>query len=301
MKKNEGVAQESVFKSMFGKYEVPKTLRFELKPIGKTAEHLKQAKVFEKDKLVDDHYHQIKYYFDAFHRKFINESLKNVSFSKDDIQSYYDALKKFKASNRDEKKKIKLLIEKEEAKLREKIVEAFNVTGNIWKEKFAKQGVEFDKEGVEILFEDAVLKALEKEFPVTPEDGKNTPAISFIDPTTGKPQNLFRAFDGFFTYFSNFNETKRNLYSAEDHDTAVANRAINENLRQFIENKIQLEDFSAEYRECGVTDGDVEKFGLKSYGSCLSQEEYFVNSFQFSEQAPVNFSRSNFRSRLASG
>ena len=272
MEKNQGVAQESVFKSMFGKYEVPKTLRFELKPVGKTAEHLKQAKVFEKDKLVDDHYHQIKYYFDAFHRKFINESLRNVSFTESDILPYYETLKKFKTSNKDEKKKIKITIEKEQDKLREEIVKAFDITGNTWKEKFLKHGVEFNKEGVEILFEDAVLEALEKEFPTMPADDKNAPAISFTDPVTGKLQNLFRSFDGFFTYFSNFNETKKNLYSTEDHDTAVANRAINENLRQFIENKIQLEDLMAEYRECGVTDEELEKFNLKSYNSCLSQD-----------------------------
>jgi CRISPR-associated protein Cpf1 len=77
-----------------GKYELSKTLRFELKPVGKTADLLKQNKVFEKDKLIDDNYHKIKYYFDLLHRKFIKEALTGIIFDFSDYYKNFLALKK---------------------------------------------------------------------------------------------------------------------------------------------------------------------------------------------------------------
>ncbi len=65
---------QSIFDQFTGKYQLSKTLRFELKPVGKTESFLKKNKVFEKDKTIDDSYNQAKFYFDTLHQKFINSA-----------------------------------------------------------------------------------------------------------------------------------------------------------------------------------------------------------------------------------
>src|SRR3990167_6412103 len=78
---------ENIFDPFIGKYSLSKTLRFELKPVGKTEDFLKTNKVFEKDQTIDDSYNQAKFYFVTLHQHFINESFalekaKNLPFSK---------------------------------------------------------------------------------------------------------------------------------------------------------------------------------------------------------------------------
>lgn len=266
-----GVKQASVFNSFTRKYQLSKTLRFELKPVGKTEEFLKKNKVFEKDKLIDDHYHEIKYYFDALHREFIDNALQNFSFAGEDYQKYIKTLEQLKLAKKEEKKKASQDFQKIEAGLREKIIEQFDETANAWKEKFRVNGIELKQDGVEILFEEAILSVLKIKFSNQPHDDINAPAIAFKDPITDKEKNLFDSFKGFFTYFYNFNETKRNLYSKEEKDTAVANRAVNENLRKFAENVIQFNERKGEYTACEFTKEEQEIFNLTFYNSCFSQ------------------------------
>lgn len=266
------MTQKNLFDDFTNLYELQKTLRFELKPIGKTADFLRENKVFEKDKLVDDHYHEIKYYFDALHREFIQEALQTVSFSPDEYQEYFNATKKLKLAKKEDKKQENKNLQKIEEKLRKTIVDQFNKTADDWKKQFAKEGIELKKDGVEILFEETILAALKEKFKNHLTGDPNAPDIMFTDPATGEKKNLFDSFKGFFTYFSNFNETKRNLYSDKEQDTAVANRAINENLRKFIENIFQFNEKKAHYLECGLTKKEQEAFDLDFYNRYLTQD-----------------------------
>ena len=65
----------SIFDNFTSKYSLSKTLRFELKPVGKTKELLEKNKVFKKDQTIDDSYNQAKPYFDKLHQDFINDAL----------------------------------------------------------------------------------------------------------------------------------------------------------------------------------------------------------------------------------
>lgn len=47
---------------------------------------------------------------------------------------------------------------------------------------------------------------------------------------------LIRRFGNFFTYFTGFNQNRENYYTTDEKATAVAYRAINENLLTFANN-----------------------------------------------------------------
>lgn len=61
--------------SFTNRYSVNKTLRFELKPIGKTLENFKIDKVLEKDKQLTEDFSKVKKYLDRFYRSYIEEKL----------------------------------------------------------------------------------------------------------------------------------------------------------------------------------------------------------------------------------
>lgn len=65
-------------KQFIGLYPVSKTLRFELKPIGKTQEWIERNHVLENDGERAENYPRVKDLIDAYHKNCINESLKNV-------------------------------------------------------------------------------------------------------------------------------------------------------------------------------------------------------------------------------
>src|SRR3989338_4775167 len=83
----------SVFDQFTNLYSLSKTLRFELKPEGKTLknmrEHLRwdeKLQTFFADQEVEDAYQTLKPIFDKLHEEFINDSLnseqvKNIDFS----------------------------------------------------------------------------------------------------------------------------------------------------------------------------------------------------------------------------
>lgn len=263
--------ETSVFDQFTGKYQLSKTLRFELKPLEKTRQFLKDNKVFEKDKAIDDHYHEIKYYFDTLHREFIQDALSGASFSVASYEKYKKAIERLKAVKNEDKKGERKHVKDIEAELRAELAQRFEEIGNNWKKAYAEKEIGFKKEGTEILFEEAILEALQKKFQDTSKDS-DAPPIEFTDPSTGEKKNLFGSFKGFFTYFSNFSNTKRNLYSAEEQDTAVANRAINENLHKFIDNIIQFNEKKDEYAKTGLTPDEERIFYLTLYDKCFTQD-----------------------------
>ncbi|MFA6375797.1 MAG: type V CRISPR-associated protein Cas12a/Cpf1 [Candidatus Paceibacterota bacterium] len=239
-------------------------MRFELKPIGKTQELIEANKVLEKDKLIDDNYHKIKYYLDLLHKKFIKEALSDISF---DLKDYYKASQVL--DKKDKKTRDTLRIE--ENKLRDILAVKYDLKANEWKEKY-KANFDLKKEGIEILFEKDNLNILKAEFLVKPTNDSSAPDIEYLEPLTAEKVNLFDSFKGFTTYFSGFNQTRRNFYSKDDSTTAVANRVVNENLRRFCENIKLFEDKKSNYREIVITDGERQIFDINSYNQCLTQD-----------------------------
>jgi len=194
-------------------YSLQKTLRFELKPIGKTLEHIKNSGIIESDETLEEQYAIVKNIIDKLHRKHIDEALSLVDFTK-----HLDTLKTFQELylKRGKTDKEKEELEKLSADLRKLIVSYLK--GNV-KEK-TQHNLNPIKERFEILFGKELFT--NEEFFLLAENEKEKKAI--------------QAFKGFTTYFKGFQENRKNMYSEEGNSTSIAYRIINENLPLFIEN-----------------------------------------------------------------
>ena len=62
-------------------YGLQKTLRFELQPIGKTAEHIKNNRLLENDEKRADDYETVKEIIDGYHKWFVDKVLKILSLA----------------------------------------------------------------------------------------------------------------------------------------------------------------------------------------------------------------------------
>lgn len=273
-----------IFDQFVNKYSLSKTLRFELRPAGKTQKMLEEARVFQKDEIVQSNYEQIKPFFDELHRKFVQDALKDVQL---DLAIYYEEFTKGRSAVSDrtgevdnEKKKIPLL-QREEEKLRKAVVSFFESCGNEWKRKEKYMGIKFKKDdgkeakALDILFCRGTIEVLQKEFPNETYEIAGQIYSTLGKDYDDKPVNVFKWFleEKFTTYFYRLHPSRKNFYVAEDKDTAIANRIVNENLRRFADNVWQYEQSREEYEKLGLNEVDLWKvFELNFYGSCLLQE-----------------------------
>jgi len=181
------------FKNLFS---ISKTLRFELKPIGKTQENFEKY-IFSNDKLKAEKFKIVKKYCDEYHKKFIEDCLSDFNDEKFNmlIEQYYSL---FILPDKDEK-----AFEDIKNSLRKIISEKFTKNEN-YKKLLGKELVsEFLKECYK-------------------NDSEKLEEI-----------NLF---EGFTTYFTGYNTNRENMYSSEDKHTCIAYRLIDENLPVFIKN-----------------------------------------------------------------
>lgn len=193
--------ETSFFKNFTKQYSLSKTLRFELKPIGKTLESIQNKGLLEQDNQRAESYKKVKKLIDEYHKYFIELALKDARLTK--LQEYYDLYIQSK-EERDDKAFTKV---KED--LRKEIVNA--LTKDEHKEMFARL---FSKE----LIKEDLVEWINKH------------------PDYAGDLKFVKEFDSFTTYFTGFNENRKNMYSADDKSTAIAYRIIHENLPKFIEN-----------------------------------------------------------------
>jgi len=203
----------------FNLYSLQKTVRFELKPIGETAsfvegfknEGLKRVVSEDEQRAVD--YQKVKEIIDDYHRDFIEESLSHFSeqVSKDDLEQAFHLYQKLKAAKVEEREKALKEWEALQKKLREKVVKCFSDSN---KARFSR----IDKK--ELIKEDLInwLGAENRE--------EDIPTVE--------------TFDNFTTYFTGFHENRKNIYSKDDHATAISFRLIHENLPKFFDNVISF-------------------------------------------------------------
>ena len=105
-------------KQFIGIYPVSKTLRFELRPVGKTQEWIEKNKVLESDEQKAEDYPRVKALIDDYHKVCIRESLKGVHF---DWCPLKNAIEVNRKDNNDDTKKA---LEKEQEKMRKQIAVA---------------------------------------------------------------------------------------------------------------------------------------------------------------------------------
>lgn len=251
------------FEDFTNLYELSKTLRFELKPIGNTQKMLEDEKVFEKDETIHNKYIKTKPFFDKLHREFVDEALADISLS--GLDEYLKLLKEWKVDKKNKEKQKTL--EKNQEKLREEIVGFFNTKAKSWAEnKYSDLGLK--NKDTEILFEEGVFKLLKHKY------GKEKEA-EILDEASGEMISIFHSWKGFVGYFDKFHATRKNFYKADGTTTALATRIIDQNLKRFCDNLDVYESvknkivFSELEKELSAKLDNV--FNLNYYNICVLQ------------------------------
>lgn len=191
-------------KDLTGQYSLSKTLRFELKPIGKTLEHIERKGLLTQDEQRAEEYELMKGIIDRYHKAFITMCLRNCKIKVNNTDDELDSLEEYSSllskSKRDADDEDKL--EKIKENLRKQIVNAFK-SGNTYGDLFKKE----------------LIKNHLPDF-VTDEEEKQ----------------VVEHFCNFTTYFTGFHDNRKNMYSDEAKSTAIAYRLIHENFPRFFDN-----------------------------------------------------------------
>lgn len=191
------------FNDLTGLYSLSKTLRFELKPVGKTKDNIETKGIIAQDEKRAEEYKKVKDIIDRYHKKFIEMCLANLKLktisdgNNDSLKEYVTLASK---ANKDEKEDNDFKDVK--TALRKQIVDAFKKGGSY--------SDLFKKELIQVHLPDFVTDEQEK--------------------------HMVENFGKFTTYFTGFNENRQNMYSDEEKSTSIAYRLIHENLPMFIDN-----------------------------------------------------------------
>lgn len=234
--------KESVFSQFTQKYALSKTLRFELKPVGKTLENMhknlgydEKLKTFLSDQNIENAYQSLKPVLDFLHEQFISQSLESDAVKNIDFSEYLSLY----IRRKDLKNKDFELVEKN---LRNYFSKAYREAADKLKEKAGKNSKGKDvlgETGYKVLTEKGVLEYIKKNI------------NDFIEIKSKEEiENAIKVFESFFTYFGGFNQNRENYYeTGKEASTAVASRVVHENLPKFCDNILFFENRSMEYEE----------------------------------------------------
>lgn len=220
-------------------YQLSKTLRFELVPVGKTKENIEKNGYITRDFSRSESYKKVKRIIDEYHKAFIELALKEVKLQKlDEFAALY-----YKTEKTDEDKKA---YEKLQDDLRKQISTAFNKSGNavaaaIFKNLFLKE-----------LIKDDLMRWV----------------------SSDEDRSFVAEFKDFTTYFTGFHENRKNIYKDEAISTAIPFRLIHDNLPKFLDNIKVFE----KAKENGVDLANVAN-DLESVMQGLTLDEVFTLDF----------------------
>jgi hypothetical protein len=255
------------FGKFTNRYSLSKTLRFELKPIGKTREMLEENEVLRKDKIVHEKYQQTKPFIDRMHRDFVAEALENKLGGLDE---YWQALRDWQTDKKD--KVLQNNLHKIQRKLREQIVTFFNIQATVWHQKYPGT----KKNTTEILKEKDVFTTILKQRYGEDKDSflvdKNG---EFILNQQGDKISIFDGWKNFVGYFDKFFQTRENFYKSDGTTTAIATRIIDQNLKRFCDNITTIQNIKDKVKFLEVENNFDLKiqdvFSLNFYNNCLLQ------------------------------
>lgn len=180
-----------------GLYSLNKTLRFELRPIGRTLEFIESKGFIAQDEQRAEECKKVKEIIDRYHKRFISMCLGGLQLDYGTLEEYVSLAEKSKRSESEDKE-----FDKVKENLRKQVVYAFKNGGSY--------GDLFKKELIQVHLPDFVTDEEEK--------------------------RMVDNFSKFTTYFTGFYENRKNMYSDEDKATAIAYRLIHENLPMFVDN-----------------------------------------------------------------
>ena len=202
-----------------GKYSVNKTLRFALKPQGKTKDFIRKNNLLKQDKDRSDQYRKAKRIIDIYHKHFIERSLQGVKFSINDLN---ELERNRRTENRE-------ALDESQKKLREHIVDQIKKTPG-YKNLFKKELITQD-------LPDWLNENSKKKSEDLPDiDSKDYPGI-------------IAEFKKWTTYFNGFHENRKNIYSNEPQATAIAFRIVHENLPRFLDNRARWRQLENEFED----------------------------------------------------
>ena len=239
--------KNEIYKNLSNLYSLSKTLRFELKPIGKTLEHINQNNVLNDDLNKAETFKKVKKYCDEYHKWYINYILSDNKLL--NLSDLSDFLKLYNITTKteEENKEFKSI----ESNLRNQISKKLT-KNDLYKELFGKELIE---KRLETLFENDVEKL-----------------------------NEINMFKKFTTYFTGYNINRANIYSSDEKSTAIAYRLINENLPMFIYNmkiynkclekipNMNLRLFN-DFSEYIQVESINDIFNIEFYNSTLTQKQ----------------------------
>lgn len=196
-------AQNSIWDKFTNMYSLQKTLRFELKPIGRTLKLIKEKNLIEEDEEREKEFNQIKKIMDDYYKEFIELCLSKLNIPNQEIEEFkktYDTLKK---DHKNEK--LKEQYAKNQTALRKLIYNSIKKTNNF--------NYLFGKEFIN----QTLPNWLEE---------KNR-----LD-----DKKLVLKFKKWVTYFEGFFDNRKNVFSEREIPTSIIYRIVHDNLPKFLDN-----------------------------------------------------------------
>lgn len=289
----------SDFGQFTGLYQISKTLRFELKPIGKTKGTFEQwleeknadddTNLFVKDSEIKDAYVAIKPIMDNLHEKFIELSLSSEDARSIDFSHYFELFK-------DRNNEMPAELEKG---LREQIGNTYKIAGNYFSEEISRAlGKKLNtKKPFECLTDSKMLYYLSTNV-------KELAEQNGIDEETLALH--IKQFKGYWGYLSGYNTNRENYYTTDkEQSTAVATRIVHENLPTFCENIMRFEKCREEYlgvyrylkdidRELKIKNEYGEEVDAEAINDTFFQIEHFNNCLAQSQIDKYNHIIGNY-------
>lgn len=284
-------------KELTNLYQLAKTLKFDLTPIGQTAEVFKQwveemnsqelvvgkdGNLFAKDKKIKNAYLAIKPIMDGLHEQFIEKSLCSEEAKKIDFSKYFEAYRTKSVSDDYEKE------------LRGKIGATYEIAGAYFFAEIDKV-IEGQKKKNKKRAKDENSKSKSKKPFECLTDAKMYNYLSAnirvlaqqngIDEQT--LSNHISQFKGFWGYLDGYNQNRENYYETDkEASTAVATRIVHENLPTFCINILRFEKRREEYlgiyqylkgnnREIKNKDSKGEEFDVEAIFEDIFQIQHF--------------------------
>jgi len=232
------------------KYQLSKTLRFELKPIGKTKENIIAKNILKKDEERAESYQLMKKTIDGFHKHFIELAMQEVQKTKlSELEEFAELYNK-SAEEKKKDDKFDDKFKKVQEALRKEIVKGFN------SEKVKYYYSNIDKK---ILFTELLKNWIPNEKMITELSEWNAK-------TKEEKEHLVyldKEFENFTTYFGGFHKNRENMYTDKEQSTAIAYRLIHENLPKFLDNiniYKKVKEIPVLREECKVLYKEIEEY-----------------------------------------
>lgn len=240
--------KKCVWDGMTNQYSLLKTLRFELKPIGKTLDNIRN--LIEEDKQRYKDFEKVKKIMDKYYSYFISRVLNNkVKIDKNSLNEYKEIYFNLKKKTND------LVLKKQLESIQK------NITKNI--SLMIKSDEDFKN-----IFSKEFIRDILKKY-LNDKDSKDD-------------LELVSKFDKWTTYFTGFYNNRKNVFSDKDIPTSIIYRIVYDNLPKYLDNLYNLEklkefniDFSTLNENFSESIGNknlLEYFGIENFNEFLSQE-----------------------------